>query len=125
MITRIVCLFTSCFLLAACEKTALLIPRTEVSAVYWHERNRFSVAVQVDTEIKFVRIDGRKGLRIITDVKQGESLWYECSIDYGYDDFPDSGGCDIHIESIESLQTAGWNHGKFGSGATIRLAITN
>ena len=99
----------------------------EIEAIYWHEHERYT-AVTINADIVTQhRIPPYHGvfrtITLYTDVAPGEKSWYKCEWDFrpldGAD--TDTAYCDIHIHNLDELGTADWNHGKFGSGATIRI----
>lgn len=123
-ITFLVAFFGSIFL--ACYDSFTndeIHKKTEkIEAVYWHERNQYSVAVKQGNKIKMVMLPSRHGidLNIICDVASDESCWYEYNYkNNGYGGV--TGFLNIHIRSIDDINTADWNHGKFGSGKTQRI----
>jgi len=97
--------------------------KVEVDAVFMHLRNSYSFMIYNGDEIEhriLQRWDTTK-LKIVRDVSEGESLWYEGHYRIcpgGTKRFDD---ITIHLRSIDDLKTAGWNHGKFGSGTTRRV----
>ena len=97
----------------------------DIDAIYWHENDRYTVLTIDNYKITKARIPpwAERGgtVELYNDVAPDESSWYKCAwtynIWYGYDD----GYCEIHIQDLNELGTADWNHGKFGSGSTKRI----
>lgn len=116
---RLLTLLFIALILSACSGNKVLLTEpTEIEAAYYHENNRFSVAVlNEDGKLRMVNL-------VRTSVFIEETTdhnWYEC--DYSYNTWTGKyiGGCSIHLHSIDGLNTAGWNHGKFGRGDTTRI----
>lgn len=118
-------------LLSGCAQAYDVTERKDILAVFWHERNRFSVALAGDNDrVDLKRVpmlrEGRYSgdwsvpIRLVIDAPSDDTMWYECSLRINM--FEDADGeCVIHLKSLDSLQTAGWDHGKFGSGTTSRI----
>ena len=87
--------------------------------------NRYSFArvdtISTNSEIQMLCFGGWfTQVRIFTDVIPSNSMWIEGDL------VKESGGgihydYEIHIHSIDDVNTGGWNHGKFGSGTTTRI----
>lgn len=99
----------------------------EVDAIYWHEGQRYTAKVENANIIVDYRIPPFYGAKqgavtLYKDVDVGNKSWYKCewthSTLYGINT---DAYCEIHIHSLEELGTAGWNHGKFGTGSTTRI----
>ena len=95
--------------------------KSNCDAVYFHEHGRYSVMVKDGKNVKNVTFP-RNGVKtfVTEGVPEGSNLWFEvqytengCGNRRGY--------VNIHIHSIDDLNTAGWNHGKFGKGQTHRV----
>lgn len=92
-------------------------PKTIIQSVYYHEKGRYSVSVMESNRLKMVNVPG---VVLIVD-KDTDHLWYECDYKRNSWNGQTVGNCYIHIRSVNDINTAGWNHGKFGSGTTIRI----
>lgn len=97
--------------------------KRSVEAIYWHEGDRYSAAIVNGDSVVMHRIPiyNKYRLTVAIDVKRGEKPWYECSWNFSQMWGATNSTCSIHIKSIDSLKTADWNHGKFGSGTTTRI----
>ena len=85
---------------------------TNLDAIYMHEPTRYSFIYTIDSESKIKTISGKK-VTFFTDVPTNKKPWIQQSQwDYSMA---------IHLHSIDELNTAGWDHGKLGSGQTIRI----
>lgn len=94
----------------------------EVTSVYWHGGNRYTVGILSDGKLRMQRLPSRVPVTIFVDVPHDKSPWYICNWVYSvWNGVQKGGGCALHIQSVDSLKTAGWNHGKFGTGETSRL----
>ena len=109
-------------LLTGCSNS-ISIEENTAEAIYWHESKRYSAAVVFGDVVEMRSLPIYHDTKVILyiDVKSNDMPWYKCSHLHnewvGYH----NGNCEIHIKSIDSLSTADWNHGKFGSGATTRI----
>ena len=98
---------------------------TNIQAVYYHERCWYSFAWS-DTnannaEIQILSFNGYNTIvKIYADVPPTNSMWIA-------GDMIEKGGgrvrydYNIHIHNVNDINTAGWNHGKFGTGTTTRI----
>lgn len=121
-------LLLSLLLLTSC-KTKLVENSGEAEALWFHEHNHYSVSITAGNTIFNKIIRGGAGfdkpdVRIIKDVSMGNPIRYE--IRYWYNEFygwtkKEDGYIRIHIRSIDDINGAGWNHGKFGKGTTSRV----
>lgn len=93
----------------------------DIVSVYFHERNDFSVGYMVGDEIRIKRIPPSAHVDIYADVNPEDSMWVECNHTRDRFDGSTTGGCIIHVRDVDDIGTGGWNHGKFGSGATTRI----
>lgn len=91
------------------------IPMTPIEAVYMHERGNYSVAVVEDGTLKIKRVP--RHMHIEVKFLFGEEKSYMCDIN----ETGEEGVCIITITSISDINGAGWNHGKHGSGNTVRI----
>jgi hypothetical protein len=111
----------------------------KVEAVYYHEIGKYSVAVLEGNEVKMLELPNYKhkniNPKVFMDVEEGQKSWFE--IKYEQEDtnntsrktyFTNTHGdkikpyIHIHIRDINDLNNGGWNHGKFGSGKTIKIS---
>ena len=94
------------------------------SGVYYHNGNRYSVIVDDNGSLSskaFPSIQGLK-IEILTDVKEGERMWYETKwyqSEWTGLHAMEDGYIRIHIHSIKDINTGGWTNGKFGRGTTV------
>jgi len=102
-----------------CDKPYTDISEKEnVSAVFYHDLNKFSVAVSNGEELRFIRMIFP--VSIVIDAK--ESAWYECQgKTRSWDGATKESFCNIHLRSIDDLVGGEWDNGKFGRGKTIRI----
>jgi len=94
-----------------------------VEAIYWHEHNRYSAAILNGSTLDMHRIPYHHigSVTVFTDLESGKKPWYKCQWkENGFSGKHDS-NCEIHIKDVDSLRTADWNHGKFGTGTTSRI----
>jgi hypothetical protein len=95
----------------------------EIDALYWHERNRYTViSIDEDGIARQYRIPrftvGEVNLH--TNLDSTTKPWYKC--EWVHNSWTGTeGACDIYIHNLDELGTADWNHGKFGSGSTTRI----
>ena len=57
---------------------------------------------------------------VFVDVPEGSNSWYKVDVNFNKMNGM-SGIFEIHISSINEVNTARWNHGKFGKGQTSRI----
>ena len=93
----------------------------QIIAVWKHEPNVYSVTIK-EGKNTLIDKDFRRHSAVypkyslIDDVSENSNMWYEATYDDGF--------CEtvvIHVRSINDINNAGWNHGKFGSGSTERV----
>jgi len=108
-------------LLASCSDIVVYNFKHDIVSVYYHERGKYSVGEVNNGLLKIKSLPYGAHVDIWMDVSPEDEKWYEC--DYTYDtwDSDKTGGCSIHIHDIDDIGTAGWSHGKFGSGTTVRI----
>lgn len=114
---------TGCLIIVSgCSSYTDMDEYNEVDAIYWHEGSRYSYAMNIDGEVIIERIPtNHQKPRLFVDVNKNDKPWYRCKWRYSRNLGNKDTLCEIHIKSIDSLKTSGWNHGKFGSGQTIRI----
>jgi hypothetical protein len=116
--------WVSIFGLTGCSAPEkVFIPKTEIVALYMHHVDNYSVAIKTENQINIVRMPWQlaRTVKIVTDVPEDSPMWYKCDGTYS-DFFGDAtGSCEIHIRSVDDINTASWNHGKAGSGTTKRI----
>lgn len=109
-------------MVSACGKAAKTYIKHEVDAVYWHEHAKYTVAIIQGDNVEMRQLPFMVRVSLVTDLGEGQKSWYECSLNYSeWSGHSKDSWCRIHIRSLGDLQTAGWNHGKFGSGSTTRI----
>ena len=98
--------------------------KSDIVAVWKHRANEYSVTVQEGLKFVDIPFSGTKlNQELIADVPSHKKMWYEAHYRFnswtggGYEDVK------IHIHSINEVNGAGWNHGKFGSGMTERVDV--
>lgn len=96
------------------DKSYVVEP-TPIQAVYMHRVNEFSVAVYDGERVQIKLLP--RGHHIDIIIKYGLESTYSCNIN----DSGQEGSCTITIRTIDEINGAGWNNGKFGSGNTIRV----
>ena len=104
-----------------CFCSELIKKKEFVDAIYWHENDRFTAVKVVDKVVQFISLP-RQPVTVTVVCDADEKPWYEYS--YQFSDFAGAqkgGWCKIHIKTVDSLRSADWNHGKFGSGSTVRI----
>lgn len=98
--------------------------KEEIVAVYYHEGGRYSVMIERDNELVSRELPRELGTKIFTDIKDGESMWYELRYVSNYLNGLERGADNIshiHIRNVNDLKTADWNRGKFGRGKTTKV----
>lgn len=111
--------------------------KVTVEAVYYHESGRYSVAVLDGNELKMTRLPSGNHRqltpKIFVDVPAGQNSWYEIKYEkesefsdireiyFGKDSYKIKPFIHIHIHDVNDLNNAGWNHGKFGRGQTVKI----
>lgn len=125
MKTRIMALLLLSSLLQGCSDKRTPFKYDNIKAVYYHEGNLYSFArmnpTSTNSEVEMLRFGGwMTRVRIFTDVAPSNSMWIEGDM------VKEGGGgihyeYDIHIHSVDDVNTGGWNHGKFGRGTTTRI----
>ena len=120
--SKMLIVLLSVLLCGGCSDTKM-IEKNTAQAIYWHESNRYTAAIIKDGVVEMRRIPttGRNNIKLYTDLEDGYLPWYKCEWLHNGWNGNHSGKCEIHIKSIDSLMTADWNHGKFGSGSTTRV----
>jgi len=112
-------------LLMLFDETAWRSGKIVGDAVWFHESNRYSLSYEINGKL-YNKEASSPGihLQVLTDLKKGEKPYYE----YKYYWSSIIGTIHkkeeysrLHIHSIDNIKGAGWNHGKFGTGQTIRI----
>jgi len=95
--------------------------KSEVDAVYWHEGSRFTVIkINEDGKLSFIVLPSKsEGVNTEVIIDAVDTCWYEYY--YKHDYKGNKGWCKIHLTSLDDLRPADWNHGKLGSGSTVRV----
>jgi hypothetical protein len=99
--------------------------KENIVSVFYHENNRYSVMVSENNELKSVSFIKGLKVKILTDAKDGESMWYE--MEYNYSSYnglvkDKKHFLNIHIHNHKDLSGASWNKGKFGTGKTVKVS---
>jgi hypothetical protein len=118
----VIILFISIIVVISCtEQTQIKyhVPKTKIVAVYMHEAGFYSVAVKNNNFIKIETLPYGPPIIIKTDVEK-DNEWYSCNYISSFFG-PIEGNCEIHISNINSINGAGWDHGKHGRGNTVRI----
>jgi hypothetical protein len=97
------------------------VEKGECEAVYFHEKNKYSVmTITKSGQLKNIKYYYPVETTVTVDVPEGSKAWYKVDVNHnGCKGM--SGTFDIHVHSIKDINTAGWNHGKFGSGQTHQI----
>ena len=90
-----------------------------VQAVFYHEQSRYTVLVR-EGENRLVPLSYRTTrVDIFDDVPATHAMWaYVVTV---VEDGVESSELSIHVHSVHDINGAGWNHGKFGTGTTVRI----
>lgn len=95
----------------------------DVKGVFYHEEGRYTLFVgKSDNRLvpfTFGDGNGRANVQIFADVPDGYEMWAHVRTTRG--NGYDAHDLEIHIHSIRDIAGAGWNHGKFGRGTTVRI----
>ena len=101
--------------------------KEDIEAAFYHQSGRYSVIVKGENE-ELISVSMPNWLdietKVFTDVKEGEKNWYR--VKYTRNNFngiesDESNLAEIHIKSVDDLNPADWNYGKFGSGKTEKI----
>jgi len=127
------CLIVIMIVIAGIVMCSLIGPRHEqgkgnFEALYYHEKNTYSVLVRNEQgSLETIFIPNYQGdqmpVEIIDDVGENEPMWYEYDF-YAADNVVKKDSTHfvrIHIRGADDINGAGWDHGKFGKGQTIRI----
>lgn len=94
-----------------------------IERVFMHERGNYTFLIRADDDsLKPVTVELRRwDERFITDVPDGMPAWATYQLNGQNTDRVcpyDTEPCNliIHLHNTKQLYTAGWDHGKFGSG---------
>lgn len=98
--------------------------RNDIVAVWKHEVGRYSITYKEGHELIDYNFnkDGRSvypSFSIIADVPEDSNMWYEARYDLNAN--MSTAKVFIHVRSIDDINGAGWNYGKFGRGSTERV----
>ena len=111
-----------CGCLYGCEKMVFeeRHEKGNIVSVYMHEPGRYSVMVERGNKLVPKYFYNAK-TEIIRDIPAGSNMWYES---YYRATMNHTGyrWVKIHIRSVDDINTAGWNHEKFGSGMTHEIS---
>jgi len=113
-------------LLVGCTDTPRSI-EGEIDALYWHERDRYTIKTIENGLVSDVHIPPWGGhtinnaVEVFVDVEPHQKSWYKCNWTWNGWLGSDNEYCELHIHDLNEIGTAGWNHGKFGSGSTTRI----
>lgn len=125
------CLFSFLILGSGCSKSP--IPkapeeqvRINIVRAFMSESDRFIFLVdgeRTEIVIKNLRVVGGKMPRIFRDVPSSESMWITLEADDVCINrhYCSTKELEIHLHNETDLNSAGWNHGKFGHGETTVL----
>jgi len=110
------------------EKTPSLVSFSgKIDALYWHGKKRFTVATVEEGKLILKELPnaGHIAKNVYMDAVEGEQGTYDCRYEWSewieWIGAQKGGECNIHIHSLDSMRTADWNKGKFGSGSTVRM----
>jgi len=101
--------------------TTISDEKNDIVALYMHQPYSYSVMMQNSNKLTTIILNANKeDIAIYADVPKGSNMWYKAKktdvyCTYQYSDL------EIHIHSVDDINTAGWNNGKFGSGQTVRV----
>lgn len=108
-------------LLVGCSDPIVHKYKRDIVSVYYHEGNDYSVGIFDTGLLTIKRLPPAAHVSVWLDVSPEDNMWYECDFTRYKFTGDTTGGCNIHMHDIDDLNTAGWNHGKFGSGTTTRI----
>lgn len=90
--------------------------------IFLHETNHYSVfTVEEDKSVTFKSFHPftYQKITLFCDVEKGDRMWAE---EWKNGNWVDTTlDAAIHIHSLDDLNGAGWNHGKFGNGMTVPI----
>ena len=91
--------------------------------IFLHETNHYSVfTVEEDKKVtvkSFRSYIPYGKITLFCDVEKGDRMWAE---EWKNGNWVDATlDAAIHIHSLDDLNGAGWNHGKFGNGMTVPI----
>ena len=119
MKTSLTVLAVSCIILGCHDWRYYDTKPTEIYALYYHENNVWSVAVKTGDTININPLPQYIPVIIVADAK--DFMSYSCKAKYDMWTGKTIGNCTIHVRSCDDINTAGWDHGKFGRGTTVRV----
>ena len=98
---------------------------SNVVGVLMHEPGSYTLEVQnpgspvvVNT---WVRTYYGEYAQIVTDAPNNEPMWAVLIIEHYSAGRVFTRGLELHVHTVQDVNGAGWNHGKFGSGQTTRI----
>ena len=86
-----------------------------IQAIFYHEKGSYTLVTNGErSQLVMTTFYGAK-VTIFRDIPQNRDPWALVQKDGGEE------RVEIHIRSIDDINGAGWNHGKFGSGTTVKI----
>ena len=96
-----------------------------VVGVLMHEPGRYTLEVQnpgspvvVNTPVDTYY---REYAQIVTDAPNNAPMWAVLIVEHYSAGRVFTRGLELHVHSVQDINGAGWDHGKFGSGQTTRI----
>ncbi|MEK7631157.1 MAG: hypothetical protein AAB417_03980 [Patescibacteria group bacterium] len=91
-----------------------------IQRVFMHEPGKYSFAVlNEDGALDTVDLRSSLRTRVFTDVVRGEPMY--ARIMYPKKDTTRVWYAEIHVHDAQSINPAGWDHGKLGRGQTVAI----
>ncbi len=121
----LVILFGGCstflYLDTAIQDMKPIFETIEPDAVYWHEGSKYSYKIFDGSQIITKSFYAHKvySTSSPTYIEHRYRLKEDGNIAEGHDH--ENNNWILYLNSLDELGTAGWNHGKFGSGTTTRI----
>lgn len=88
----------------------------------WYNQRELYVNYLEDNQVIIDQVPPKYGVPLKVFVNNTGKSWFKC--DYAWNSlsgYEDGGFCEIHIQSLDQINGAGWNHGKQGKGNTQRV----
>ena len=106
-----------------CGKPQERIEKYYFDHIYMHEMNLYSFSKIEGNEVKSFRASPYwcQNTKVFQDLPKEEKMWVEVTTLYGDIYGERAVKVEIHIHDANEIGTAGWNHGKFGSGQTTKI----